>query len=220
MRPDHAALIEQGQAARHFEHALDHEHDVGPAGVIFVEAERDIVLQRPGQNAVAEFGDLLAVLDDDGVLADEIDARDMAVEVDAHAGPVEPRGDLLDMRRFAGAVIARHHHAAVLGEAGENGERRVAIEQIIGIEVGHMFLGGGIGGRPPCRNRSRKPGAPKFSCRAGRRSLRRRRCVALCIHPPLRWARFAQRFRGRAQVLANRLRSGELGPISDIYRRG
>ena len=90
-----------------FEHALDHEHDVGPAGVVFVETQRDIVLQRPGQDAVAEFGDLLAVLEDDGVLADEIDARDVAVEIDAHAGPVKARGDLLDMGRFAGAVIAR-----------------------------------------------------------------------------------------------------------------
>ena len=68
-----------------FQHALDHEHHVRTAGVIFVEAERDVVLQGPGQDAVAEFGDLLAVLQHDRVLADEIDARDVAVEVDAHA---------------------------------------------------------------------------------------------------------------------------------------
>ena len=70
MRPDHAALVEQRQAARRFQHALDHEHHVRAAGVVFVEAERDIVLVGPGQDAVAEFGDLLAVLDDDRVLAD------------------------------------------------------------------------------------------------------------------------------------------------------
>ena len=36
------------------------------------------MLDRPGQNAFAEFGDLLAVLQHDRVLADEIDAADMA----------------------------------------------------------------------------------------------------------------------------------------------
>ncbi len=106
MRTDDAALVEQGQATRRFQHALDHEHHVRAAGVIFVENERDIVLIGPGQDAVLEFGDLLAVLQDDGVLADEIDAADMAVEVDADAGPVEAGGDLFDMGRLAGAVIA------------------------------------------------------------------------------------------------------------------
>jgi len=48
-------LVEQRQAAGDFQHALDHEHHVGTAGVVFVEHQRDIVLQRPGQNAVAEF---------------------------------------------------------------------------------------------------------------------------------------------------------------------
>jgi hypothetical protein len=106
VRADDAALVEQGQAARGFQHALDHEHHVRAAGVVFVEDERDIVLVGPGQDAVAELGDLLAFMDDDRVLADEVDTADMAVEVDAHAGPVEPRRDLLDMGRFAGAVIA------------------------------------------------------------------------------------------------------------------
>ena len=118
MRPDDAALVEQRQAAGRFQHALDDEHHVRPAGIVFVEAERDIVLVGPRQDAVAELRDLLAVLDDDGVLADEVDAADMAVEVDAHAGPVEPRRDLLDMGRLAGAVIARDHDAAVVGKAG------------------------------------------------------------------------------------------------------
>ena len=107
-----------------FEHALDDEHHVGPAGVVFVEADRHIVLQRPRQDAVAELGHLHALAHDDRVLADEVDAADMAVEIDAHAGPIEPRRDLLDMRRFAGAVIAGHHHAAVFGESGEDGQRR------------------------------------------------------------------------------------------------
>ena len=147
MRADDAPLVEQRQPARHFEHALDDEHHVRAAGVVLVEAERDVVLQRPGQHAVAELGHLLAVLQHDRVLADEVDARDVAVEVDAHAGPVEPRRHLLDMGRLAGAVIAGDHDAAVEGEAGENGERRLAVEQIVRIEIRHVLVGLRIGRR-------------------------------------------------------------------------
>src|SRR5690606_23667804 len=104
VRTDNAALVEQRQAAGGFQHTLDDEHHVRAAGIVFVEDERDIVLVGPGQDAVLEFGDLQSVLDDDGVLADEVDTADMAVEVDAHARPVEAGGDLLDMGRFASAV--------------------------------------------------------------------------------------------------------------------
>ena len=55
-----------GQATsggRNFQYALDDEHHVRAAGVIFVEHQRDVMLERPGQDAVAEFGDLLAVPD-------------------------------------------------------------------------------------------------------------------------------------------------------------
>ena len=125
--------------------ALDHEHDVGAAGVVFVETDRDVVLQRPRQNAVAEFRDLHALADHDGVLADQIDAADVAVEIDAHAGPIEPRRHLLDMRRFAGAVIAGDDDAAIPGEAGKNGERGRLVETIIGIDFGHVLSRLGIG---------------------------------------------------------------------------
>ena len=123
MRPDHAALVEQREPAGRFQHALDHEHHVRAAGIVLVEAERDVVLVGPGQDAVAEFGHLHAVADDDGVLADEIDTADVAVEIDAHARPVEPGRDLLDVGRFAGAVIAGDDDAAVVREAGEDRER-------------------------------------------------------------------------------------------------
>jgi hypothetical protein len=138
VRPDDAALVEQRQATRGFKHPLDHEHHVRTAGVILVEHQRHIVLIGPGQNAILEFGDLHALAHDDGVLADKIDTADMAVEVDAHARPVQPRRNLLDMGRFAGAVVARHHHAAVVGEPGQNGERGIAIEQVIRIQVGDI----------------------------------------------------------------------------------
>ena len=146
MRPDDAALVEQRQPAGDFQHALDHEHHVGAAGVVFVEAQRDIALQRPGQDAVAKFGDLLAVLQDDRVLADEIDAGDVAVEIDAHARPVQPRRDLLDMRRFAGAVIAGDHHAAIVGKARQDRQRGLAVENVIRVEIRHVLVGLGIGG--------------------------------------------------------------------------
>ncbi len=145
MRLDHAALVEQREPARGFQHALDHEHHVRAAGVVFVEAERDVVLIGPRQNAVAELGHLLAVLDDDGVLADQVDTADVAVEIDAHHGPIEPCRHLLDMGGLAGAVIAGDDDAAVPGEAGENGERGRPVEAIIGIDVGHVLIGLGIG---------------------------------------------------------------------------
>src|SRR5271167_2344806 len=115
--PNDAALIEQGQAARNLQHPLDDEHHVGAARVILIEAQRDIVLDRPRQHSVAKLRNLLALLEHDRVLADEINAGDMAVEVDAHARPVEARGDLLDMRRLARAMITRNHHPAVESEA-------------------------------------------------------------------------------------------------------
>ena len=129
----------------HFQHALDHEHHVRAAGVVFVEAERDIVLERPRQHAVAEFGDLLAVLEDDRVLADEIDTADVAVEVDAHARPVQPRRHLLDVGRLAGAVIAGDHDAAVVREAGEDRERGRPVEAVVLVDIGHVFVRLGIG---------------------------------------------------------------------------
>ena len=70
----------------------------------------------------------------------------MAVEVDADAGPVQPGGDLLDMRRFAGAVVALDHDAAVVLEAGQEGERHVPIEYVVRVEVGDMVVALGVSG--------------------------------------------------------------------------
>ena len=123
-------LVEKRQLAVMFQHALDHEHHVGPARVVFVEDDGHGVAQRPGQDALVELGHLLAVAQLDRVLADQVDPGDVAVEVHAHAGPVQPRGDLFDMRRFASAVIALDHYAAVVGEAREDRQRRVGIELV------------------------------------------------------------------------------------------
>ena len=124
----------------HFQHALDDEHHVGPAGVILVETQAYGMLNGPGQNAFAELGDLLALLQHDCVLAHQIDAADMAVQVHAHAGPIQPRGDLLDMGGFPGAVIALDENASVVGEPGQDCQRRLAIEHIGRIQIGHIFV--------------------------------------------------------------------------------
>ena len=139
MRADDAVLVEQRQLAARFEHALDHEHHVRAARVVLVEHERDRPLQRPGQQAFAELGDLLAVLEHDRVLADEIDAADVAVEVDADQRPVEARGHLLDVGRLARAVIALHHHAPVVSKARQDRERGLGIEAVAVVAVGHVF---------------------------------------------------------------------------------
>jgi hypothetical protein len=70
----------------------------------------------------------------------------VAVEVDADARPVEARRDLLDMRRFPRAVIALHHHALVVREAGEDGERGFFVEAVNIVDLGHVILFRGEGG--------------------------------------------------------------------------
>ena len=138
--PDHPVLVEQGQLAVGLQHSLDDEHHVGPAGIIFVEHQRHRMLQRPGQQPFAKLGHLLTVLEHDRVAADQVDAADVSVEIDADARPVEPRRDLLDVGRLAGAVIALDHHPAVAGEAGADRHRRVRIEHIGRVEVGNPLV--------------------------------------------------------------------------------
>ncbi|MCY1309111.1 hypothetical protein D9M70_591720 [compost metagenome] len=75
----------------------------------------------PRQNAVLEFGNLHAVLDDDCILTDEINTADMAVEIDTDTRPVETGCDLFDMGRFTRSVITGNHHAAIIGKTCENG---------------------------------------------------------------------------------------------------
>ena len=107
--------------ARGFQHALDHEHHVrapGMGGGYSSKTKRDIVLigpsgqdappppppPPPSRNSVICLPSLRTM----AILADEIDTRDVAVEIDAHAGPVQERaGDLLDMGRFAWCLDSR-----------------------------------------------------------------------------------------------------------------
>ncbi len=96
-------------------------------------------MQRPRQNTLAKFRNLLAVLKHDGILANQINAADMTVKIDANAGPVEPSGHLLNMRGFTGSVIALHHHAAVVGKARKNGEGGVPVKAVIFIHIRDMI---------------------------------------------------------------------------------
>ena len=63
MRAYYAVLVKKRQFALHFEHPLDHEHDVRAAGVVLVERQANRVLNGPGQNTFAKFGDLFSVLE-------------------------------------------------------------------------------------------------------------------------------------------------------------
>src|SRR3546814_8429678 len=50
------------------------------------------------------------------------------------------------MRRLAGAVIALHHHAAIVCKARENRHGRVGIEDIARVQIGHPLVLFGKGG--------------------------------------------------------------------------
>src|SRR5207247_3338615 len=110
----HTTLGEQSYSARGFQHTLNDKHHVGTARIIFIETQRDVVLVCPWQDAISELSHLHAVANDDGVLANQVDAADMAVEIHAYTRPVETSGHLLDMGRFAGTVIARDNDAAIV----------------------------------------------------------------------------------------------------------
>lgn len=113
---DDAILVEQGKFAVGFEDALDDKHHVGPACIIFIKHQCDRACESPGQNPLAEFGDLFAVFERNDVAANKVGAADMAVEIDADTRPVQACGDLLDMGGFTGAVEALNQHAAVMYE--------------------------------------------------------------------------------------------------------
>ena len=104
------------------------------------------MLEAPGKYSLAEFGNLLAVANHDGVLADKIDPADMAVEIDTDACPVEARRNLLDVGGFAGAVIALDEDSAVVGEPRQDCQGGVAVKPIRLIQCRDVFLGLAEGG--------------------------------------------------------------------------
>ena len=139
VRGDDLVLVKQGQFAIGFQNALDHEHNVGATCIVFVKDDGAGVAQRPRQDTFLKLGDLLAVTQFDGVLTDQVDTADVAVEVDAHTGPVQTRGNLFDMRRFTGAVITLDHDAAIVSETRQNRQRGFRIEFIHAINFRHAI---------------------------------------------------------------------------------
>jgi hypothetical protein len=64
----------------------------------------------------------------------------VAVQVHPHQRPVQPGGDLLDVGRLAGAVIALDHHAAVVGEPRADGLGRLRIELVGRVDLGDVAV--------------------------------------------------------------------------------
>jgi len=137
---DDLVLVKQRKAAIEFEHALNHEHDVGPTRVILVEGQSYGMLQRPRQNAFLEFGHLQSVLEHDRITANQINPADMCIEVHSDARPIETRRDLLNMRRLASPVIALDHHPTVVRKASQDRQCCVGIENIAFVKIGHMLF--------------------------------------------------------------------------------
>ena len=134
---DHFVLVKQRQLAVNFQHALDHEHHVGTARIIFVEHNRSRVAQRPRQDAFLEIGNLLAVFQLDRILTDQVDPADVAIKVDPYTRPVQQACHLFDVGGFTRPVVALNHHAAVVVEAREDRHRGVGIEFIGAIQIGN-----------------------------------------------------------------------------------
>ena len=139
MRRDDFVLVKQGETALRLKNALNHEHHIGTARVIFIKCQSDGVLQRPWQQPFAKLCDLLAVFENNRVFTDKVDTADMAIEVNPYKRPVEPRGDLLDMGGFTCAVISLHHNAAVIGKACADSLRGLIIKDVSLVNFGHMF---------------------------------------------------------------------------------
>ena len=93
-----------------------------------------------GIRAECEGLDVL-VMDGEGAegFAAQLDARYVAVQSPAHSRPVQMRRDLFDMGRFAGAVIALDHHAAVVAKSCQDRQRGVGIELVGRVDVGHAL---------------------------------------------------------------------------------
>ena len=139
MRRYHLVLIKKRELAVMLQHALYYKHHIGAPGIVFVKDDCRGIPQGPRQDALLEFGHLLPFAQLYGVLADQVDAADMAVEIDANAWPVQPGCNLLDMSRFARAVIALDNQAPIAAECGENRQRRVGVELVGGVQFRHAL---------------------------------------------------------------------------------
>jgi hypothetical protein len=150
-RRNHAVLVEQGEPAIALKDALDHEHHVRAAGVVFVEDERDRPLQGPRHDALLELRHLQVVAHHDRIFSHQVEAADVTIQIDAHARPVEPGCHLFDVRRLACAVQPLDHDPAVAGEAGEDGGCHFRVEAINLINFRNVVVGLAEGGHHQVR---------------------------------------------------------------------
>ena len=139
IRLNHAILIEQRQLAARLQDALDDEHHIRTPGIIFIKRDGDRALQRPWQDAFAKLGDLRAIFQHDGILADHIDPRHVAVQIDPDHRPIEAGRNLLDMGRLTGAVIPLHHDPAIVFKARQQRDRGLRIKAIGVIDRRNIF---------------------------------------------------------------------------------
>ena len=149
-----ARLVEEGETAFRFQHALDDEHHVGASrrrnssntraqACWYAQGRipsRNSVTCCPSRSTMASFP-----------------TRSMRLmwlsRLMRDAWPVEPGRDLLDVRRLPGAVIALDQHPPVVGEACEDRQRRVPVEAVGVVDVRHVL--GAFAETPARRARSR-----------------------------------------------------------------
>ena len=84
-----------------------------------------------------KLGNLFAFAQLDGIFADQINAADMAVEVDPHGRPVEMGRHLFNMGGFSCAVITLNHHPAIMGKPGKDGQSGVGVKLIGRVNFRH-----------------------------------------------------------------------------------
>ena len=97
------------------------------------------MLDRPGKNALAKFGDLFTVFENNRVLTDQINTTDMAIEVNSYQRPIKMRRNLLDMSRLPCTVIALNHQFPAMGEGSQDRDSRIMIKAIRRIDLRHIF---------------------------------------------------------------------------------
>ncbi len=97
VRRDNLIAVKKGELAINFKNTLDNKHHIRAASIIFIKDKRDAILQSPRQKTFFKFCHLLAITQDNRILAYQINTADMAIKVDAQCRPIQARCDLFDM---------------------------------------------------------------------------------------------------------------------------
>ncbi|MDG1411808.1 MAG: hypothetical protein P8L46_15980 [Acidimicrobiales bacterium] len=67
----------------------------------------------------------------------------MAIKVHANTRPIQPSGNLLNVRGFPGAMAALKQYTAVVAEAGKDRRSNLRIEPIGRIDLRDVLVGRG-----------------------------------------------------------------------------